>query len=139
MSTQAKTTRGPKSKKPRCDVHTTVVCWLCAKEMGSSSTSRSSHKHDQHDGKSRRIFPLKCSWCDAKCMMTRNGLEKHLINCEGVLSLQFPLSCLHCETDCQDVKELSKHSHSCHSWEQDRSSDEKFLDEADKELTRLTR
>lgn len=133
MSTQDKST--PISK----DTKTTITCYLCQKEVSSTSSAQHSHKWDQHDGGRRRIFPLKCNWCDVKPMTTRTGLGKHLARCQGVLRLEFPLACPSCEAECQGVVELAKHSSACYSWEQDSSSDEKFLDDFDKELIRVTR
>ncbi|KAG0040756.1 hypothetical protein BGZ83_002444, partial [Gryganskiella cystojenkinii] len=67
-------------------------------------------------------------------------LEKHLAaRCPGLDDLQFPLSCPFCQKECEGRKELSKHSLTCFSWEQDGASDEQFLDEFDKEINRVTR
>ncbi|KAG0337173.1 hypothetical protein BG004_007751 [Podila humilis] len=117
----------------------TFTCYLCNKEISSTVSSKSSHKWDQHDGSRKRIFPLECQWCDIKPFDTRTGLAKHLARCQGVQSLEFPLSCPYCNSECQGVADLSKHSSGCYSWKQDTSSDESFLDEFDKELLRVVR
>ncbi|KAK3807522.1 MAG: hypothetical protein JOS17DRAFT_808068 [Linnemannia elongata] len=133
MLIQEKSTHNSKGMK------STILCYLCQKEISSTSSAKHSHKWDQHDGSQKRIFPLKCQWCDVKPMMTRTGLAKHLSRCQGVLCLQFPLACPSCDKECQGADDLSKHSSSCYSWEQDTSSDESFLDDFDKRLYRVTR
>ncbi|KAG0334192.1 hypothetical protein BG000_008522 [Podila horticola] len=138
MSNQAKTTGGIKVKTTR-GAMAVGCCYLCQKPMPTKS-AMSSHKRDNHDGERRRIFPLKCQWCDIKPMNTRPGLAKHLAaRCEAVLHLRFPLPCPFCDAECQGPDGLSKHSLVCYSWEQDTSSDDQFLDEFDKELIRVTR
>ncbi|KAF9286948.1 hypothetical protein BGZ74_001198 [Mortierella antarctica] len=143
---KAKTTDDSKAKiiddikaKSACSTKDAISCYLCRKPIPSAN-AMSVHKRDQHDGVQRRIFPLKCPWCDIKPMNTRSGLTKHLASrCEGVLRLRFPLSCPFCEAKCQGSVDLSKHSASCYSWEQDTSSDNPIADEFGRELLRVTK
>ncbi|KAF9312832.1 hypothetical protein BG003_005868 [Podila horticola] len=142
MSTQAETTDDIKAEITdaiKAKTTRATSCYLCQKPI-SSTNALSFHKRDQHDGERRRIFPLKCQWCDIKPMTTRSGLAKHLATrCEGVLRLRFPLRCPSCDAECQGPDGLSKHSLACYSWEQDTSSDDQLLDEFDKALIRVTR
>ncbi|KAG0253127.1 hypothetical protein BG011_006539, partial [Mortierella polycephala] len=98
MSTQAKTTQIVKVKTTGSTMADSCICYLCQKEISSTSSARNNHKWDNHDGWRRRIFPLKCQWCDIKPMITRKDLAKHLLSrCEAVLRLRFPLSCPFCD------------------------------------------
>ncbi|KAF8925439.1 hypothetical protein BGZ58_000809, partial [Dissophora ornata] len=94
---------------------------------------------DSHDGRQRRIYPLKCQWCDGKPAMTRKDLSKHLSGSHGVSSLWFPLPCPCCGYVCQEPHGLPKHSLNCELWEQDTSSAEQVLADFDKELAQVTR
>ncbi|KAG0269684.1 hypothetical protein DFQ27_002648 [Actinomortierella ambigua] len=94
---------------------------------------------DNHDGRRRRIHPLKCQWCDQQSLNTRSGLAKHLARCSGVLGLEFPQTCRFCFVECQDPDGLSKHSRGCYSWEQDSGSDQQLLTEYEQQLAEINR
>ncbi|KAF9986282.1 hypothetical protein BGZ65_008201 [Modicella reniformis] len=140
---RAKFTRGSKAipdAETTADTETTLsttavchLCYLCQKSFKNAS-ALSTHKADSHDGRRRRIHPLKCHWCNSKSVMTRRGLSKHLSSCQEVRRLQFPLSCPCCGCVCQKLEDLPKHSLKCESWEQDSSDDEQVLADFDKEL-----
>lgn len=115
-----------------------VNCEVCGKESPSVGALKN-HETEHHDGRRGRDNPLRCKWCDTTVGMTRKGLSKHVLNCVEVLKEQFPISCLYCSSVCESVHGLSVHAGVCHSWEEDRSQDEKILEEFDKELMRVTR
>ncbi|KAF9110377.1 hypothetical protein BGX27_006450 [Mortierella sp. AM989] len=136
MSTKAKTSPGTESARGTAAIG--HFCYLCQKSLKTAS-ALSSHKAESHDGRHRRIYPLKCQWCYSKPMMTRKGLSKHMSSCQGVSSLHFPLPCPCCGYICEKSHDLLQHSINCELWEQDTSNDEQVLADFDKELVQVTR